>query len=253
MALTWEELDGSPIEEWNRDTGAFRAIQKFKVAWSDRLALADMFLRSGGMTYEHAPTFPGLHARSATTEPFGRQEGSTPNTARYADAIVTVTFATPAPDTPVIIGNVLTTVAIEPNAEFSTLDHTNFRWGSGSGAELNPNESPGKLNIGLDYVLTQQGLESVPFHVLSYPGSVNNAVFSSDILGLTFGIETLLYNPPTIAQGTQPGTWNVSYRFSYRKGGWNKFWRAESQTEENIFHTDGSIYNSYPTRDFSII
>lgn len=253
MALTWEELDGSPVEEWNRDTGAFRAVQRFKIAWADRLTLADMFLRSGGMTYEHAPAFPGLLARTAATEPFGRQEGSTPNIARYAHAIVTITFATPTPDTPIIIGNILTTVAIEPNAEFSTLDHTNFRWSSGNGAELQPNESPGKLQIGFDYILTQRGLSSVPLHVLSYPGSVNHETFPASILGLTFGAETLLYNPPNVTPGVQPGTWDVSFRFSYRQSGWNNFWRAETQTSERMYHKNGDEYNNYPKKDFTIL
>lgn len=253
MALTWEELDGSPIEEWNRDTGAIRAVQKFKVAWADRLALADLFLRAGGMLYEHIPNYPGLAARSATTEPFGRQEGSTTGIARYAHAIVTITYSTPLPETPVIVGGLLTTVAIEPNAEFSTLDHTNFRWGSGNGPELNPNESPGKLHIGFDYILTQQGLQSVPFHVLSYPGSVNNEEFFAPILGLSFSPETLLYNPPNVTPGVQPSTWNVAFRFSYRQSGWNKFWRAESEEEESIYHVNGFEYKSYPIKDFSLI
>ncbi len=255
MALSWEELDGSPVEEWNLEADSFRAVQRFKTVWADRLAVADVFLQTIKQ-YEHAPTFPGLLARSVSTAPFGRQEGSTGapfGIARYSHAIITVTFSTPTPTTPVVVDNILTTQSIEPNAEFVTLDHTEFRWGSAAGPELNPNESPGKLNIGFDYVLTQRGLETVPFHVLTYPGSVNGAAFFASLLGLTFAAETLLYNPPTVTPGSATGTWNVAYRFSYRQSGWNKFWRVESRIEESIFHTDGSEYKSYPTQDFSII
>lgn len=254
MALEWDELDGSPTEDWNVETGAFRATQRFKTKWSDRITLANVFLRDGGLPYMHAPDFPGLVARTASIKPFlqGQQEGSGIGVARYKSAEVSIGYTTPSPETPVIIGQILTTQTIEPNAEFMTLDHSQFKWGSSGGVELEPNESPGQLHIGFDYILTQQGLSAVPFHVINYPGTVNAGEVTAILLGLSFASETLLYNPPNVVPGSQLGTWNVSYRFSFRKSGWNKYWRSESQSYESMFNENGQ-YRSYPLVDFSII
>jgi hypothetical protein len=172
----------------------------------------------------------------------------------YEQALITITYKIGPEDSE---ANVISE-SLEPAAEFMTQDYTKFRWGSAGGTALAPEEAPGKLVVGFDYVQTRYGLATLPAAILT-PGIVNQAIATATLLGLSFPIETLLYMSSTPQRTfTTGGTegWNMTSRFSYRPNGWNKFWRPETQTwVKQYLATEfgGAEYKNYPLGDFSTV
>ncbi len=166
----------------------------------------------------------------------------------YKDAVINVSYSTKVTD--------LISESIEPNAEFLTLDFHGFRWGAAVGVPLNEGEAPGFLLRSLNLVRTLYHLDSIPSVVLSAVGQVNDADYFSDLLGLNFPQGTLLYTPPTMDRTiTTAGSegWNLTLKFAYKPQGWNKYWRAETQTWTNIFIAGGAQYDAYEEGDFSAL
>jgi hypothetical protein len=153
-------------------------------------------------------------------------------------------------------GEEIISESIEPSAEFLTQPYKDFRWGSAGGDELQPEEAPGKLIIGFDYVQTRYNLSALPTTVLQ-PGMVNNGIATATLLGLIFPIETLLYVnslPQRTITTAGSAKWTMTSRFSYRQNTWNKFWRAKSQAWEEMYtYPAGVLYKNYPLGDFSTI
>lgn len=145
---------------------------------------------------------------------------------------------------------------LAPTAEFVTLDPTDFQWSASPGVDpLTDAEAPGKLIIGLDYILTMYNIATIPAHVLTHPGKVNSGSVSSTSLGLSFAAETLLYNPPVVSRTVSIGGSNrytIQYRFSYRAQTWNQYWRSKTGAFAQVKKkADGSDYDSYATASFS--
>lgn len=246
--LHWE-VNGQPVENWGEDE--FTATRQLRCAWSDRLQLmADLI--GGRDVYPYFDSGSRLTARTGGAVPFGRQVGESGVTASYETALVTINYSTKGNDKEGNQGD-LYSETLEPNVEFLTLGHEDFRWGSADGEALKENEAPGRLIRSLDYLLTIYQVYAIPSAVLDLIGCVNYTSWLADLLGLTFPAGTLLYNPPQITRKItfeEIEPWTLSFRFSYRPDGWNKFWRQKTQQFESIYHKDEGLYYNYPEGEF---
>ena len=148
----------------------------------------------------------------------------------------------------------LVSESLEPTAEFITLDHKRFTWGE-NGDAVEENEAPGKLIRGLNLARTYYKVSEVPSEVLSCFGSVNDATYTSDLLGLSFPAESLLYVPPTLERTINTdGTdgFNITLKFQVKPEGWNKFWHAKSGEWKRLWDTEAEEdYDNYEKKDFS--
>jgi len=204
----------------------------------------------------------GFEAQPYSTEEAQLGTGSTTD---YEKALVTVYYGRTASG-----GDPTSTAAysesLEPTAEFLTLDYSEYTWGDDSGAAKAPvlkeNESPGRLVRGLDYIFTRYNQTTVPSAALSLVGFVNTAAVTASSLGITFGAQTLLFNPPTISRtvdATGVGSWTITYRMTYKPNwqggvekGWNWFWRAEEDEYQQIYHKwTSSVVAVYPNAAFT--
>jgi hypothetical protein len=153
----------------------------------------------------------------------------------------------------------LVSESLEPTAEFQVLDYTRFRWTSKDGDPILEGEAPGKITRSLALSRQLFKLTAIPNAVLDQIGNVNDAEYESTLLGLTFPIETLLFQPPSMTRTiTTAGSkgWNLNMRFHYKPEGWNKFWRAAADPPEweEMFDMDVvDAYKNYPLGDFSAL
>ena len=174
----------------------------------------------------------------------------------YEVAIVSVTWSTKKRESEDSEGN-LFTETLEPNVEFLTQPHSKFRWGSQTGPPILESEAPGKQVYSLALSRTTQGLTSVPGAVLTLIGRVNQAAYTSPLLGLTFAAGTLLFMPSSLTFTVNTdleATIDLTTKFAYKPDGWNKFWRAESESYEEMFRSDtGDAHVNYPEGDFSTL
>jgi hypothetical protein len=265
MPVTYEEMEGSPQEEFGEQ--GFTATRTLRCDWDERLLLA-IELRGGVISgaYVAPATYPHFSAaRCQSIGIVGHDEdrpmplaGDT-SKASYEKALLTVRYGIPntggsgtgTSDDPVIVYE----ENLEGWAEYLTQEPVGLAWGSDSGDPLTADETPGKLLKGLTWVYTRHFLTSVPAEVLTLPGKVNDSTMSSPSLGLTFPAETLLFNPPLLArQVTSDGTATVSltYRFNSKEHTWNRFWRAASQSWEQIFVIEtNTVFKPYEPADFT--
>lgn len=143
---------------------------------------------------------------------------------------------------------------LEPIAEFRILDYRRFRWSNG--VPLTENEAPGWLYQSCNLVRKFSSQPSIPPQLISGIGYVHNAPYVSTTFGLTFPAETLLYCPAPISNATTnygSSSYNFVVKFSYRPQGWNKYWRPETGTWEQIILPNGSVYKSYPPANLSAL
>ena len=167
----------------------------------------------------------------------------------YAEALITVSYDSSVEED-------LIAESLEPTAEFITLDYRNFQWDDGT--PLNEQEAPGKLLRGLNYSQQRFSLTSIHADFYNLIGGVTDADHMSSLLGFTFPAETLLYEPPksqrTITTQGDKG-WNLTTNWKYKPEGWNKFWRAKTQTFGEIKKNEVGTptYKNYKPEDMSII
>lgn len=261
----------SPIETF-LPNGGFRAVVTIKVKWDERITLMRQALVAPGALYPHAES-SGARAVSANSRPFGQQIPHDDNVrfANYNHALVQITYETPEVGAPELIGNDLISEVIEPTAEFLTLDPKGFRWGvvnSENAADtadaLTDQEAPGRLERGLDYIITLFDQETIPAQLFDLSGFVNEQELTARSIGRTFLPETLLYKggTPRRTVSTARGSlaWTITHRFGIRNSGWNRFWRTKTQDYHRIekgildSNTDEIVYvpyNNYPLGDFT--
>lgn len=245
-----EEVDGSSRESFSED-GVSCSVD-LRCPWSERHDLLTNIL-GNQLLWPYFSSVP-CRAASASAMPMpggvGTQDGAG---YAYETALISLTFE--IRDIEEGENTNIYSESLEPTAEFLTLPHDDFRWGSSEGDEIKSAEAPGRLELGFDYVVSLYGLSSIPGAVLSLPGKCNNGSVTSPSLGMTFGDETLLYNPPTISRTvTTEGDskYTMQTRLTYRPSGWNKFWRPKTASYEAMFHKDGSgAYKNFPPASFS--
>ena len=143
---------------------------------------------------------------------------------------------------------------IEPNMEAIPLDYRYFNWGSPT-QKLVEGEAPPFIFRSLNLTRTRYRLSVISNDVIDLVGHVNNASYVSPLLGLTFPAETLLYMPGSVNRSLSNFTtsgFTVTERFSYKPQGWNKYWRASTQSWETIYLAGaGGAYTAYPPADFA--
>ena len=241
-SITCYEEHGTATE--TRTLEDWTASVVVRCDWANRHSLVADVL-GNRREWPHAANGPV--AQTATINPAPTRYGVTGQCINYIDALVTINYGTEKKD--------LISESLEPTAEFITLDYKRFRWGAANGTPLIEGEAPGKLVRGLSLVRTMYEVPApLPISLIELPGSVNDANYTSTLLGLTFPTETLLYQPPNLSRTiTTAGTdgFTLTLKFMYKKEGWNKFWRHETQQYERIFMVDGGQYDNYPLDDFS--
>lgn len=242
-AVACKEEYGTATENAGLKDGVSASVV-LRCAYADRLALMDDLLGFPRVWPRSGYTLPPS-AISCACKPDLTKYTQSSQEIVYEEALVTVNYSTEVQD--------LVSESLEPTQEFITLDYRRFCWGSPNGPNLIEGEAPGKLIRGLNIVRTLYKKTTVPAAVLATTG-VNNVAYSSNLLGLTFPSETLLYEPGNLSRTfTTLGTegFTVTVKFSYRQHGWNKFWRADTQQWTRIYLRGGAQYNSYPLVDYS--
>lgn len=243
--VSCDEEEGSRSETMSLD--GFTASVTLRVPFNNKyLLVQDLLINKRKWPWLPASAAP--QARTASIVPFGIDpDNIVPANGNlvYTDALVTVNYSHEEKD--------LISEEIEPTVDFTRLDHRNFRW-SGGDPVLEP-EAPGRQIRGLNFVRTYYYVSAIPVEVLTRIGQVNDANVVATTLGITFLPETLLYEPGPITRTVDTlGTdfYTVQTRFSVHPVSWNKFWRSESQTYEDMVHiATGSVYKNYPLGSFT--
>lgn len=245
-----EEM-GSQTENYDDERGLMSASVRLRCAYEDR---HDLVASICGIRKAWPKGAAGLVpvAQTASIVPVetpadvAASDGQGIN---YKEAIVTVNYSTKVVDA--------FSESIEPTAEFVQLPYQLFRWGAGDGPLLREDEAPGKLVRGLNLVRTEYNLLSLDPTVISLTGSCNSLPYVSPLLGLTFGVETLLYGPPNIqfkrdSTGLASQKYDVTKKFTYSPQGWNTYFRGFTGAYQKIYLAgSASPYNSYPIADLT--
>lgn len=241
-----------------------------KCAWGDRYELVEDLLDNR----RPWPYRPGLTAKTAAIDPLPGAFTVDGQGMQYVEALVKVAYGpqvvsetegssessgdrayddeNPAEHEAPITD--LMSESFEPSAEFLTLDPKRFRWNAADGDALLEGEAPGMLQLGTILVRTLYQVDVVPTKAVDSTGKVNDGNYTSKLLGVSFAPETLLYLPPSAERTLRSdgsGTWTLTMRFSYKPNGWNKYWRAATQTWQKIYIAGGGEYRSYPKGNFS--
>jgi len=252
------EQPGSPVETFNPD-GSFTGVRTLLIPWQTRFAFINAQL---GQLYPYSEGLPpsvGLPlCISARLKNFGSLldpvSGDSSLISDSAGCEVELTYGNPGQNVSIppyvhpTYGNI--EESFEPSAEFVTLDHSRFRWGATEADDkLEPQEAPGKLLRGADWVLRRTQANAVSQQLILLPGTSNSEALSAASLGINFAAEQLMFGTPLIERNVD-GTFTITYRFSIRPNGWNKVWRAKTQTWSPIYvQNDVSswvVYKNYP-------
>ncbi len=218
--------------------------------WSDRYTLINAMI---GTAWPFAGT-TGPQANSIACVPFQSKTVTDGQGLVYEHALVTISYSSEIKD--------LISETLEPTAEFQIQDFKRFRWGAAAGEPLLEGEAPGKLMRGLNLVRTMHQVTTVPPETLTRVGYVNSAVYTSAILGLSFAVETLLYQPPTLSRTIKTDgatAWTINLKFGYKPQGWNKFFRQKNANVgpdfgwEEIYTTEGEIFKPYQPGSFGVL
>jgi hypothetical protein len=99
-------------------------------------------------------------------------------------------------------------------------------------------EAPVRILRTLNIIRTRYKLTALPTEYLTCLAGVNSLAYASSILGLTFAAETLMFQPGgTSRTFTNLGAsgWTATAKFCFNPNGWNKYWRAETQSFEYAY------------------
>lgn len=235
-AIPCSEKEQSVSIEFDALTGDISASVDLYCDWTLRWALVADLLNNGRPFPNYGTGTP--IAMKAAVRPFGTMVGFG-QACIYSEALVTVTYGIKKYDT---IGPFdIVAESIEPSAEYRRLPFQNFRWGSKTGDPVTEDEAPGKLEVKLNLV-RQIFKVPTPLNILTLTatGKVHDAAYASPLLGLTFDGDSLLYLEPTFERTLRnDGSDGVNYtqKWSIKPTGWNKFWRAKTNTYEYMYQT----------------
>jgi len=269
--VVYGEMAGYPQESW--EAGQFRAVRKLLVDWDYRYFLQMEVARFPGQLYPYVPQF-GARAVSCTIEPFAAQDQLSilyPTLATYDKAILTITYETPRigerqpyprDKDPVKHLDPEKSISemIEPFVEMLQFPYENYRWASGTGPLLVPDEAPIYPLFRATYTITRHSQRSVPKHVEDLQGCINKAAITPVLMTdaenpRTFAIHTLMFQTPTIGlSSADDGTtrYELTYRLAYRKETWRKVYRHSTGAYEDIYFVGSVFPNVWPPEaDFS--
>lgn len=256
IAEPWE-VHGTSRESWSNDR--LTADVELMCPWADRYDVLVNILKYA-LPWPYHISSP-CRAVSGSIRPFVARGTEVADAGLSYDlAVLAVHFEAAEDGGSDENGNTIVfSEQIAPASEFLTLPYEDFRWMGDSDqptVPIKPDEAPGRLVRGLDYVVTWYNFSSIPAVVLTAPNHVNLYSVVSASLGLTFDAQTLLFQPPTVTRNVSfndANRYQLQCRFTWRLGTWNKFWRAETGDYEYIYHKDagGTPYLNFPTADFS--
>lgn len=217
-----------------------------RCAWGDRyLLIADLL--GNQRAWPNGTAVNPMTARSAAIKTFDTQFTVVGQSIIYQDALVDVNYGYETRD--------LFSESLEPTADFITLDHRYFRWGSAAGECIKQGEAPGRLRRGMNLLRTNYNVSApLSTQLLTAIGGVNDTAYTSTVLGLTFPIGTLLFTPPVLDMSVDTlgsDGWTVAMKFMYRAEGWNSYWRAKTQSYDDIYIAGGGQYLNYPLEDMT--
>lgn len=246
--------------------------------WSRRYAIIDLFV-SNWEPYPHQTAEFGidvlnaLRAVSGTAKPFGGMIDpiNVPggSIAIYEKAIVEINFGIPQIGVPVLTnvsnprgrGDIISET-FEPTTEYLSLNPDDFRWklGEGQGRNLTEQEAPSKSEDGMEYLFTRHNIDTIPVAAWSHKNCVNDDrlyPLSPPLLHLRFDKETLLYRgmraQRTADKDLATVKMSMTYRFSHREAGWNKFYRGDTGTwDEIVRKSDGIVHKNFELKDFTV-
>jgi hypothetical protein len=259
------EMQGTAVEHFQWGEGWTASVDLLVTPYDNRLPLMADILRNRRI-YPKAGGYLGARAIGASAKPFEAQSqpySSGSQALLYDSAVVTVNYDSRLPQTD------LFTETIEPVIDYITLDYRRFRFKSCTGLPLQEAESPGKQLWGFAYVRTFfKVLPPLNPLLLTLPGSVNIATFTSANLGWVFAPETLLFCPTTMTRTVSFDLTSLAYdvtiKFLFKPEGWNNKWNANDEEFQQIYRVieasgSGSgggtlgcdVYKNYPLADFS--
>jgi len=265
ITVPYEELScpqASPREDIR--AASMEATRYLQCDWADRLVLARDLLgytqRSGEMVIHHRPhVYPhhsALSAEVAAVSPAGAPAPAGGAMA-WAKARLRVTYRPPAfgsaGDDP---ARALVSESIEPAAEFLTVPAEDLYWDAAQEEPLGDDYELPKLVRMAEWVYTRHRMPYIPAGTWSLIGRVNASAVTSARLNASFAAETLLYQPPQLyRRTTSDGTdgWDITYRFTYRPDGWNKFYRPGETDPQPIYDAAGTVFKPYAAADFSAV
>lgn len=142
------------------------------------------------------------------------------------------------------------TESIEPTIEQLRVPHQRvFFQNAGSTRALEPDEAPTFPLYRERFKRTYFGM-NVPLDsaFTSLQGNINNAAYTSSLLGLTYPARSILYGNRSIqtsvkTDGSQ--STNMTLNFTYRQETWRKFWDWESNAFVSMIDGDGNAV-AYP-------
>jgi len=239
----WEEHN-TVSETW--DVSNRGANVTLRCNWSDRHDVAAEMLGLQ-VPFPHGNGASAPVCQSIGITPAGNEGEVVGQSITYKHALLNVTYGYNVVD--------LVSESLEPTAEFLTQDYRGFRWGGPFGDVLQEGEAPGKLVRGLVLNRTIYNVAPpLPTSLLTLPGYCNSAPYFSSLLGLAFDSETLLFGTPTMdrtirTDGSDGFTLNLA--FTHKATGWNRYWRAKTQSYQRIYTAGGSEYYNHPPGNFS--
>jgi len=243
----YEEMKGSPVETHE---ALFSAQRTLKCPWADRQNVRGQLL-FGVYPFVTTPAANPARCVRIQVKPFPggqMQPGSLRTTApTYVDAILELFYEQSTVTIVPIPGWGLISERLDPVAEFITLPPDEFEWSDGTvRTGLKPEEAPGKLIRGWEWTLTRYQVSQLPATVEALIETVNDGSVVSPTLGRTFASETLLFHGPSVERNDL-GSLDVTYRFTYRRNGWNKFWRASTQSWASMYLLNSTTpYKNFP-------
>jgi len=262
ITVDYTRVPGYPHESIAED--AINVIDKWLCDWNDRITLAKEILGGSQSTTVTLPhkydagdnPLNDVYARSVDIQSVGAAPGAAAGEL-YNKAELTIRYSTLDYDIDVPEGaTVYVTEAIEPAAEFLTMQEEGLYWAAA--VPLNPNEAPSMVVRMFDWVYTVHRASSVPADIWTYIGYVNSDYVTSRSLGLGFAPGCLMYGNPSLKREvTSEGAtaWTITYRFTHRNNGtyaspkgWNYFPRSDDLDANNNV-TFAKVYNSTTIND----
>lgn len=260
--VDYVELQGSPTETLGG--GGYQAQRRLKVAWTDRLLLAQQLLGHQNLTTlvfylpDTMPGNPSAYCHHVSIAPF---TGDVVNASSTDSRAGTYAFAELTADYQIDplhrtgSGSEVFSETLEISKEALTLPTLGLYFDAAMTQRLPDGANPSLLLPMATWVYTRHRVRTIPQASVDCIGLVNQGAMTPSTLGLTFESETLLFEDLSLQRVyTTAGTlgWDVTHRFVHRPNGWNNFYNPATGTFDPIYNA-GGLYKPFPLGDFSPI
>jgi hypothetical protein len=253
-----EEIAHTVQEQWTNDK--LSATVGLKCPWMQRHdTMANLLIFAKLWPYDAGYK---MRAVSGSILPFGQNpqdylDDVGGHGLKYDHAHLTVNFETADVYEHSSGAKIIYSEEISPTAEMLTLPPDKIRWSNPTtGKYIKPEEAPSMLQVGFDYGLTYYNLSSVPTAFLNLTGLCNNDFVPSSFFGVSFPLETLLYNPPTVSRSVSlsasASRYTLRSRLTFKSGTWNRFWNIDTGNWEYMYRDgDPNPIKNYPPSNFA--